>query len=1060
MLVADDFKHYFLASDKSRGKQYFRESRVTITHANSRAARATVRGNRDYNVEPEFDSDEMYGSCTCPRYMDGEHCKHIWATLLQLEHDGDQAFEKTQARKKSSKRKWERQFLQLEQELVRSDDREDAEHWFSDGRATQCWYVIDLSEHVGLSTLEIDIYQNTTRKDGTWGKAKHRSLDSVSLDEVSDPAERQILYTLKKLDGNSGYYGYGSSKGEIAPIHYDLLLPLISQTGRFVWTLKSDRSLQDPNPIHWDGETVWQLHCNIEQAKSTLYHIKSELVSNNVAIPVDDVVFALNDGLVLFADRMCRLDPGQATWINWLRDQGTEFAVPQAHIEMFLQRLASTAQPPKISVNGQELGTSEPRGRLRVRRHGWQPSYLEVWVDMQYGSASVPVDSDQQLVWDENSSQLIQRNESGETKLIDQLRSFPFQNVDAAAGIRPDEEEAQLRLHKKWLRQIVTHFTELGWSVVAEGKQMRRATSFDIKVSTNTDWFDLSANIEFGENVVSLPALITALRKKSNFVVLDDGSQGILPEEWLEQYQRLAEFGQFEGDELRFPKSQTMLLDAMLAEKENVTLDQDFSALSQRLRELGGIEAGKETKEFQGELRAYQRDGLGWFEFLRDFHFGGCLADDMGLGKTVQVLALLEARRTRKLQQDEERRQSLVVVPKSLVFNWMDEASRFSPKLKVLNYTGLHRSQLFDEIKGSDLVITTYGTLRRDITKLKDIRFDYAILDESQAIKNSSAQVTKASRLIQSDHRLAMTGTPIENHLGELWSLFEYLNPGMLGRQRSIKQLVSDDSAEVVQLLRRALQPFILRRTKDQVLTELPPKTEQTLMCEMNTTQSKLYKELRDYYRVQLGKKVKEIGVRRSKIHVLEALLRLRQAACDPRLLDKEGGEQGAKLDLLETEIESVIQEGHKVLIFSQFTSLLALVKDSFDKKQWNYQYLDGRTRNRGERVKAFQEDPDCKIFLISLKAGGHGLNLTAADYVFILDPWWNPAVEAQAVDRSHRIGQTRPVFAYRLICKDTVEEKIVQLQQSKRELADGIIAANESLISELSESDLEFLFQ
>ncbi len=360
------------------------------------------------------------------------------------------------------------------------------------------------------------------------------------------------------------------------------------------------------------------------------------------------------------------------------------------------------------------------------------------------------------------------------------------------------------------------------------------------------------------------------------------------------------------------------------------------------------------------------------------------------------------------------------------------------------------------------MLITTYGTLRRDIVVLKDVQFDYAILDESQAIKNANSQAAKACRLLKADHRLAMTGTPVENHLGELWSLFEFLNPGMLGASTTFKSLAKASSAAddaSLELLARALRPFMLRRTKAQVLTELPDKTEQTLFCEMSDKQRKLYNELRDYYRLRLSKTIEEKGLAKSKIHVLEALLRLRQAACHPGLLDKAKTlENSAKLNTLLEQLDEVISEGHKALVFSQFTSLLAIVREHLDIRGLTYEYLDGQTRHRDATVKRFQEDPDCPLFLISLKAGGHGLNLTAAEYVFILDPWWNPAVEAQAVDRAHRIGQTQRVFAYRLICRDTVEEKILELQQSKRELADAIVSADNNVIGNLSQEDLTLL--
>ncbi|MEZ6093948.1 MAG: DEAD/DEAH box helicase [Pirellulaceae bacterium] len=381
----------------------------------------------------------------------------------------------------------------------------------------------------------------------------------------------------------------------------------------------------------------------------------------------------------------------------------------------------------------------------------------------------------------------------------------------------------------------------------------------------------------------------------------------------------------------------------------------------------------------------------------------------------------------------------------------------------VLNYTGVDRKQQAEACETFDVLLTTYGTLRLDIVDLKQIEFDYAILDESQAIKNEKAQCSKAVRLIEADHRLAMTGTPIENHLGELWSLFEFLNPGMLGSSTYFTTLTQarnrdgEERDQTLQALSKALKPYILRRTKQQVLTDLPEKTEQTLFCEMEPAQRKKYNELKEYYRANLAKKIESDGMERSKIQVLEALLRLRQVACDPRLLDAKS-KPGAKLELLFQQVEEVVAEGHKVLVFSQFTSLLQLVREKFDKAKINYEYLDGKTRMRKACVERFQNNPDVSAFLISLKAGGHGLNLTAADYVFLLDPWWNPAVEAQAVDRAHRIGQKRSVMAYRMICRDTVEEKIVALQDSKRELADSIIRADESIIRSLSAEDLQLL--
>lgn len=539
-------------------------------------------------------------------------------------------------------------------------------------------------------------------------------------------------------------------------------------------------------------------------------------------------------------------------------------------------------------------------------------------------------------------------------------------------------------------------------------------------------------------------------------VLLDDGSYGLLPEGLLSRYGTLFQFGKAEGDHLRYSKSQTGLLDVFLAEREEIKVDETFQRARERLRSFDGIRPRQQPAGFQGELRGYQCEGLGWMEFLAQLGWGGCLADDMGVGKTAQVLALIEYRRQQGAGP------SLVVVPRSLIYNWKNEAARFTPHLAVLDHSVANRSRDAAVFSQYNLVLTTYGLLRRDVLDFKDFVFDYAILDEAQAIKNSSSESAKAARLLTANHRLTLSGTPIENHLGELWSLFEFLNPGMLGGASALQGTSSalrNPGEETRRLLARAVRPFILRRTKEQVARELPEKSEQTIYCELDPPQRKLYDELRDYYRVSLLGRIERNGFRRSKIQILEALLRLRQAACHPGLIDKKhAGESSAKLDTLLPQLEEVLSEGHKALVFSQFTSMLAILRGHLDSKKTTYEYLDGSTRDRQSHVERFQDDPDCKLFLISLKAGGLGLNLTAADYVFLLDPWWNPAVEMQAIDRTHRIGQTRPVFAYRLIARDTVEEKVLELQSSKKDLAEAIITESNGFLAGLQREDLELL--
>jgi SNF2 family DNA or RNA helicase len=556
---------------------------------------------------------------------------------------------------------------------------------------------------------------------------------------------------------------------------------------------------------------------------------------------------------------------------------------------------------------------------------------------------------------------------------------------------------------------------------------------------------------------------LKAIARGDNLVRLADGTFGVLPEEWLKRYRVVAALGTADDGTLRFERSQAGLLDALLAEQPEVTFDETFDRIRKELACFGGVQSAEAAPTFQGKLREYQRDGLGWLRFLRRFGFGGCLADDMGLGKTVQLLALLDSA--------ERMGPALIVVPRSLIFNWKQEAARFTPRLRLLDHTGMDRMSRWDEIHNADIVLTTYGTLRRDVVRLKDVAFDTIVLDEAQAIKNANTESAKAVRLLKARHRLALTGTPVENRLSDLWSLFDFLNPGLLGTASVFRTQIAGKNGgtetasaaenESLQMLCRALRPFLLRRTKEQVARELPPKTEQTIYCELDREQRRLYNELRLHYRDALLGRVDSFGIEKSRMQILEALLRLRQAACHPGLIDKErAGQSSAKIDALIPQIAELVAEGHKALLFSQFTSFLDIVKKRLDTDGLRYEYLDGRTRDREARVRRFQQDAGCPLFLISLKAGGVGLNLTAAEYVFLLDPWWNPAIEAQAIDRCHRIGQPRNVFAYRLIARDTVEEKILDLQKAKRDLANAIMTSDNSVLAGLTREHLELLLE
>jgi len=679
----------------------------------------------------------------------------------------------------------------------------------------------------------------------------------------------------------------------------------------------------------------------------------------------------------------------------------------------------------------------------------WQPSKVSAEVSFDYGGTIVDSATRQTALFDEEQRRIVRRDTELERAAREQLYSIGFR------------EEYDYRLSKSIprigaarLQKAIAALVTAGWAVETDEGRVRAAGDLDLEVATGIDWFELRGGAAFGDTRASLPELLAALRQGRSTVTLQDGSIGIMPDTWAERLRALSGVGDSSGDAVRFTRSQVGLLDALLAAMPAAAVDEQFEHARRQLHSFETLQPADPPASFHGELRTYQRDGLAWLHFLQRFAFGGCLADDMGLGKTVQALALLEERRLAKTGP------SLVVVPRSLLFNWRQEAQRFTPDMRVLVHEGRDRSRDGAVFAEHDIVLVTYGTLRRDAPLLAETKFDYVILDEAQAIKNSSTETAKAARLLRAKHRLAMSGTPVENRITELWSLFEFLNPGMLGAARVFKALGTGEEGESGRsLIARAVRPFILRRTKEEVAPELPEKLEQTIYVELEPSERKRYDELRDHYRASLMGRVDREGIAKSKIQILEALLRLRQAACHGGLLDeKRAKESSSKFDLLVPQLAEIVAEGHKALVFSQFTSLLALLKPQLDAEQMVYEYLDGQTRDREERVMRFQTDPECGIFLISLKAGGLGLNLTAADYVYLLDPWWNPAVEAQAIDRTHRIGQTRRVFASRLIARDTVEEKVLELQQSKRDLAEAIIGGDSSLISRIRREDLEVL--
>jgi SNF2-related domain/Helicase conserved C-terminal domain len=629
-------------------------------------------------------------------------------------------------------------------------------------------------------------------------------------------------------------------------------------------------------------------------------------------------------------------------------------------------------------------------------------------------------------------------------------------------------------LERGWFGKFYGRMQELdipvmGMNKLRKFKYNTNVPVFEVVAGRGIDWFDLTIRVSYGAQVVPLHELRTAILNKQEFILLADGSLGMVPKDWAEKYGLLLRIGQERGGELRLPALHWAVLAEVGVAGSDEAVQRELEGLRERWERVDARGVWPLPAAVRAQLRDYQLGGFQWMCLLDEMGWGGCLADDMGLGKTLQTLSFL-----RHVVERYPEETHLVVCPTSLLYNWEAEMKKFVPDLEGYIYYGSSRGLSDEVFRRASVVLTSYGMLRSDIRVLGARKWGYVILDESQAIKNPGSQARKAVMQLRSRNRMALSGTPVQNSTFDLYAQMDFLNPGMLGSQEFYRTQFAtpvdrNGDKEAAARLRKLVFPFVLRRTKEQVARDLPDKTEMILWCEMGEEQRKIYARFSDSYRAALLDRIGKEGMGRSSIYILEGLTKLRQICDSPALVKGGEGDDvpaggfpnvSAKLEELIREIEEAVGH-HKALVFSQFTSMLQLIRTALEDKGIPYLYLDGSVvaEERKRAVAQFQEEEDTRIFLISLKAGGVGLTLTAADYVYLVDPWWNPAAEQQAIDRSHRIGQDKKVFAYRMICRDTVEEKILQLQERKKSLANDLIADEAGFVKQLTRDDVDYLF-
>ena len=792
---------------RHRGQDYFQLQRVQQIQGGPGYISAKVQGTSIYDVEVDATTRGFDYDCTCPTGAEGEICKHVWATLLAGEAMG------LIGGRQQATSDWQRRLDHMQEP---PGPRRDP--W---PERRQIVYTIEPQASNAARALIVALYMRERKAKGEgWNQRKELRLDRKDIPSLPDASDREIL---SLIAGSSEYspwslggLGVGARRSIGWPLN-ETVVPLLCATGRCFIVDQAGHEI----PLAWDDGAPWAFELRLE-AQGEQLTLWGVLRRGETEMQVTEPRLIVA-GLVFMKGFAARLEPGAPfEWMTQLRQRGVIVA-PASEADSMLARLLEDPATPPLRVPESlrfEVHTGTPSPILKVRNPRASAT-LQAEPLFDYGDFQISADLRQMVSFDAKHRRLMKRNAEAEAPLIRQLEE---------AGVRKLARNEGWSIAAKDLARGARTLISHGWKIEAEGRLFRTARSARSEVTSGVDWFELHGEIDYGGATASLPAILAAARKGEQIVELGDGSFGLLPEDWLARFGAIVDLGKTGGETIRFGKNQAVLLDALLASQPEVHSDEEFERARQRLRSFEGIQAAPQPEGFTGELRGYQREGVGWMRFLREFGFGGCLADDMGVGKTAQVLAMLEDRRALRAGEttsDEPRPDaaSLVVVPRSLIFNWKAEAVKFAPKLRVVDHTGIARS--FDDIAHADIVLTTYGTLRRDVVEMRNIEFDYVILDEAQAVRNASTDSAKAVRLLKARHRLALTGTPVENHLGDLWSLFEFLNPGMLGSGRAFEALAASTRGagpEGARLLGQMLRPFILRRTKQQVARELPEK--------------------------------------------------------------------------------------------------------------------------------------------------------------------------------------------------------------------------------------------
>lgn len=1061
-----------------RGEAYFRHGQVRKVEAERQnngdiLLSGSVVGSEPYQqrvtleLQPHHGT-RLQGQCSCPV---GRNCKHVVAVCLEfvarLEATDGQMLP-------SASDRWLDALIDAgKAENNQAAEPAEKQHFLT--------YVIDAPElrhsdddceylRRGLQ-IQLRITREKVRGGGLnkGNIVNPGSLQySVEADDVLNEEDRLLL---PLLTGKRRYFS--NSLLSIDRESSSETMERLLNSGRAYW-----QSLAGPSLRLGEARQL-SLHWELQQDK---YRLKAHISPSAHVLLLRTPWY-----LDVRKQELGPLIPAQAVQdAQWpLLLEAPEFTAEQAQdiSERLMVEHAALPVPPPVALHVDEIidaaarpcinligfDTGNPPNSQRVHAVELRFRYADLRVD--------PLPETPESTVKRNDTQMIriQRDLAAEQEATILLEDLGLQEVGNTSGprtfvVRADNISLMAAQWQTLLEDEFPRLQDAGWEVSTDNSFTMRFDDADLdgEVESGIDWFALRYDLDVDGEKYPLAPLIAPLidsllhqpiEQWPEKVPLHLGQGRFLRvareklRPALEVLRELYNPEQLAHGELKNARHEAAAL-AALDHDRALRGARELVSLAKRLRDFQTIEPAPLPKGLVAELRPYQQQGLSWLQFLREYGFNGILADDMGLGKTLQTLTHL------LLEKEQGRldKPALVIAPTSLMGNWRREAERFTPDLKVLVLHGSDRHRLMGSLHRADIILSTYPLLSRDADVLGDLEYHYLILDEAQNVKNPKTRAARVIRDLKTRHRLCLTGTPMENHLGELWSLFDFLMPGFLFDERSFRQhfrgpIENENDPEIRRQLSRRVQPFLLRRTKDSVVRELPPKTEILRTANFDKSQAQLYESIR----VSMDKRVREAiaahGLARSHITILDALLKLRQTCCDPRLLKLDAARKvrhSAKLELLMDMLPELLEEGRRILLFSQFTQMLALIEDELQLHGIEYSKLTGQTRKRDDAIARFT-DGEVNVFLISLKAGGVGLNLPEADTVILYDPWWNPAVEAQAADRAHRIGQSKPVFVYKLLVENSVEETILGLQEHKRALADAIYSGeshnNDSLV-------------